>query len=502
MRIIEFRGFGSAILPSSKNIVNRGSIYLCIFEIKIAGRGSMFCKYCRKKIDDDSVFCSSCGKDVSSKEKKETSPSIKSSPPVINIEKVSSQKSSIEINLDTKTPPRPKKVKTEKKKPPFKLDPKLLSIFQGAKVHIFKNGKFFQLESGSINIEGSSLSLKSMMMNKYILDLSEVETIEHKKDYLILRTPHNFYKMQFLKVDGKTVPTNKSLIFREKFAEMLGLIISEGKDISKRKKTKDPAPTKPTWHIRDDDEELRLNPLLVSVFQGMKVSTWEKSGGSKIRKGSIDIDDSSLFIKSILKHEYVLNLSKVKSLEHQGLNLLLRTPKKIHAINFNKKGNELIALKEQFAEMLGLDLKILPKEELPAGCVVAVIVFLVVMAIIGSFLPEREKSSVNQTPDRKEVSENNIVKSFQSKLYDKEDGLIVVAISEEAWEEFMAFVIAGDRNHSARMRRAGRLFYVTSGTRIHIDDGGFFSSKIRVLEGPHLGKMGWVPNEMIQTEYR
>jgi hypothetical protein len=77
-------------------------------------------------------------------------------------------------------------------------------------------------------------------------------------------------------------------------------------------------------------------------------------------------------------------------------------------------------------------------------------------------------------------------------------GDVVVSVSEDAYAEFLKLAIAEDYLGMARMEAAGRLFRVPSGTKARVIGTGLEKREIRITEGSHFGRAGWVTHSLVQ----
>ena len=82
-------------------------------------------------------------------------------------------------------------------------------------------------------------------------------------------------------------------------------------------------------------------------------------------------------------------------------------------------------------------------------------------------------------------------------LRSTDGGALPVALDEEAWQAMWDAVVAGDDYGMAELVATGRVLAVESGTRVRVIDTGLFRNKIRVLEGEHTGRGGWVAYEFV-----
>ena len=72
---------------------------------------------------------------------------------------------------------------------------------------------------------------------------------------------------------------------------------------------------------------------------------------------------------------------------------------------------------------------------------------------------------------------------------------VIVFPTEEGFDEFGKAAASGDNEAMQVARRANRGFFVESRTKCTWLDVGLAQTKVRVLEGPHEGKAGYVPTE-------
>ncbi|MCZ7571112.1 MAG: pentapeptide repeat-containing protein [Ardenticatenaceae bacterium] len=76
-----------------------------------------------------------------------------------------------------------------------------------------------------------------------------------------------------------------------------------------------------------------------------------------------------------------------------------------------------------------------------------------------------------------------------------------VARDRQAYEEYGDAAVRDDTYGLRELIATGRIFPVPNGTRVLIlDHGGFLYSatKVRILEGEHTGRSGWVPSEWVR----
>lgn len=74
---------------------------------------------------------------------------------------------------------------------------------------------------------------------------------------------------------------------------------------------------------------------------------------------------------------------------------------------------------------------------------------------------------------------------------------VFVAVDDAAWDAMFKAIAAKDTEGMMQLVLAGKVFVVPVGTRVRVIEGGFTSVKVRILEGAHQAKAGWVPIEMV-----
>lgn len=74
------------------------------------------------------------------------------------------------------------------------------------------------------------------------------------------------------------------------------------------------------------------------------------------------------------------------------------------------------------------------------------------------------------------------------------DGIVPVFLTEEGLDEFVRAAVDNDADGMLLAIRANG-FVVDPGTRCRWLDRGFARTKVRVAEGSHRGRAGWVPSE-------
>lgn len=76
------------------------------------------------------------------------------------------------------------------------------------------------------------------------------------------------------------------------------------------------------------------------------------------------------------------------------------------------------------------------------------------------------------------------------------DGDVPVLPTEAGYDEFMKIMASSEDGHARDIVfRSNGGFWVTKGTKCMFVDAGLVTTEVRVLEGPHQGKKGFVPTE-------
>ena len=76
--------------------------------------------------------------------------------------------------------------------------------------------------------------------------------------------------------------------------------------------------------------------------------------------------------------------------------------------------------------------------------------------------------------------------------------LIMVASDENALNELMNVLPKGDANEIESLVQSGKVVRVPNGTKVRILESGRAKTKVRILEGDHVMREGWVPERWVQ----
>jgi hypothetical protein len=79
------------------------------------------------------------------------------------------------------------------------------------------------------------------------------------------------------------------------------------------------------------------------------------------------------------------------------------------------------------------------------------------------------------------------------------EATVPVATSEKVLDLMLKYASIRDEEAFARMVAQGEVLLVANGTKCRFADPGFFTHEVRIDEGPHRGRYGFVPSEFVKT---
>lgn len=121
--------------------------------------------------------------------------------------------------------------------------------------------------------------------------------------------------------------------------------------------------------------------------------------------------------------------------------------------------------------------------------VLAVVVFVTPRAPSAA-APATTTAKATHSPEVKPIAELRCLLSIKG-----DSGAVPVFPTEEGMDEFASAAAQGDEKGLALALRANGGFMVESGTPCTWLDVGLIRTKVRVTDGPHAGRSGWVPSE-------
>ncbi len=128
------------------------------------------------------------------------------------------------------------------------------------------------------------------------------------------------------------------------------------------------------------------------------------------------------------------------------------------------------------------------------GCgalLLVLIGFAVVVSLIDDADEQKTRPTTAPSPSSSRSVGSDVVLRVSS-------GDVVVCTSEDAYDEFLKLAIAEDYLGMAQMEASGRLFRVPSGTKAHVIDTGFEKREVRIMDGEHFGRSGWVTSSLVR----
>ncbi|MCD5384229.1 hypothetical protein LR066_05695 [candidate division WOR-3 bacterium] len=165
------------------------------------------------------------------------------------------------------------------------------------------------------------------------------------------------------------------------------------------------------------------------------------------------------------------------------------------ALTPEEKKKILLEEKARVKKKLGVEIDKQQGEEarsnqrMNIGCAT---VFAVIIAVIVFVVYQDRKS-----PTTKQKSSSIIITGDIARLSADVDP-IPVGISKKAMDKFTEAAITKDDHGIVQLFAWGVVFPVSNNTKVRILQVGLMLIKIRILEGEHDGKSGWVPREWIK----
>jgi len=94
--------------------------------------------------------------------------------------------------------------------------------------------------------------------------------------------------------------------------------------------------------------------------------------------------------------------------------------------------------------------------------------------------------------------ESSVSVGKEGRLYSEGSLDLPVAVSEQALEETVQAFVSKDKYGQAELMIQGKWFPVENNTKVLVIDRSFARRKVRILEGKHKGRAGWVPMEFVK----
>lgn len=107
-------------------------------------------------------------------------------------------------------------------------------------------------------------------------------------------------------------------------------------------------------------------------------------------------------------------------------------------------------------------------------------------------------STEQPAPPPKQRSEKEVRNVGSEARLIVDSGTVLVAADEAAYKRFLTLAVADDTLGIADMVMQGQAFLVPNGTKVKVIDSGFARREVRILEGEHFGRSGWVAYEFLR----
>ncbi|MFA5794761.1 MAG: hypothetical protein WC980_06820 [Candidatus Brocadiia bacterium] len=130
------------------------------------------------------------------------------------------------------------------------------------------------------------------------------------------------------------------------------------------------------------------------------------------------------------------------------------------------------------------------------GCL-GIIIALIALMILGSWLQEKDKDAEKDSGTSSVTSHKKPTIKNAKVLYSEGATLLNVAIDEKAFDDYCNVLAVEDKYGYEELILSGRIFSVENNIEVLVLKGGFFKSKVRILEGKSIGMSGWVENEWL-----
>jgi hypothetical protein len=109
---------------------------------------------------------------------------------------------------------------------------------------------------------------------------------------------------------------------------------------------------------------------------------------------------------------------------------------------------------------------------------------------------ERKPTQKQATPQSTSVGEGEY--GILRNPYGKE--LVLIALTEQAYKEWMHAESVGDKYGIANLGVSGQLVWAKDGTAVLVIDRAYNRRKVRILSGEQTGFAGWLPKDCVRRE--
>lgn len=109
---------------------------------------------------------------------------------------------------------------------------------------------------------------------------------------------------------------------------------------------------------------------------------------------------------------------------------------------------------------------------------------------------QAETERLARLENERQVAERSKPKRRTIQL--KDGSAVPLAITKAVDDRFSKLAAAGDEDGINQLILNDLVFLVPSGTEVLLIDGGLFRSEVRIKEGKHKGRSGWIPSEWLK----
>jgi zinc-ribbon domain len=124
----------------------------------------------------------------------------------------------------------------------------------------------------------------------------------------------------------------------------------------------------------------------------------------------------------------------------------------------------------------------------PVGRAVGII--LAVGLVFGLFALGRAGSSRSPAANSPNVGEQGRIASGAK--------TVIAAVDDASFDQVVKSQQAHDQTGLTVLILSGKAFFIDEGTRVLVIDRSTFRRKVRTLEGPAVGRAGWIPAEWVK----
>lgn len=123
------------------------------------------------------------------------------------------------------------------------------------------------------------------------------------------------------------------------------------------------------------------------------------------------------------------------------------------------------------------------------GCLGLIVIIVIISMVFNMFSGSKNTSSKSTT---------ELIPTGEQAIIDSGPGATYIAQTKEGFEQLIKAVNAKDQIGAMELIQVGEVFSVGQYTKVLVIDHGFARTKVRILEGPNVGRSGWLPYEFVK----